>query len=131
MSRALAFKAKLETYGSTIVLKSLATEKCTCWQYGYPNKDHTPCGGTGYLNAGEDETVKAFIFPTSDSQKEYVADVGVAKAGSCKVYLSPDVDLYVYKEMVWDSVTYRIADRDRVTIVDEIIYKSFTAERIS
>lgn len=138
MSKSLLFKEKLAAYGTIVSLIPLGTNKCSCWKNGWPDKDHVPCNGTGYLDAGDPLVVKAFTFPAQRSQrgyhidpKEYHMDMGIAKAGNCKCYFSPDIDLYDYEKVEWEGIIYRLSDRDRIAIDDEIIYKTCTAERIN
>lgn len=128
MGRADAFKAKLETHGSVVSLVPLPTDKCTCWEYGYPDKDHALCGGTGYLTPGDTVSVKAFIFPRSPT--ELTNEIGTVKMGQGTAYFSPDLDLYAYEKVVWDEVTYRMSDRDRAAIGEEIIYRVCSIDRI-
>lgn len=129
MSRSAAFKAKLETYGTLVDLMMLPTDKCSCWKYGYPDKDCTLCGGEGYAAPGPAVSVKAFIFPSTGSSKEFTNEVGTAKMGQCVAYFSPDLDLYQYEKVVWDEVTYRISQRDRAVIGSEIIYRECQLDR--
>lgn len=135
MSRAMAFIGRLEHYGTDILLKpkpsTAPANKCSCWEHGYPDPDCSICGGDGYIVEGSSQTVKAFIFPQTDSEKEVAEDMGIAKGGACRVYLSPEVDLALYEEVTWEEVVYRITQRDKAAIADEIIYKTAILERIN
>ena len=129
MSRASAFKNKLEAFGSSVSLMLLPTTKCSCWEYGYPDKDCALCDGEGYLTSSHVD-VKAFVLPNEASPKEFTNDIGTAKVGECTAFFSPDLDLYDYVKVVWDDVTYTIKDRDREMIGSEIIYRVAKLERV-
>lgn len=128
MGRAAAFKVKLEAYGTLVDLTMLPTTKCSCWEYGYPDKDCAICGGSGYVTPGVVVTVKAFVFPLSPT--ELTNEVGTVKMGKGTAYFSPDLDLYEYENVVWDGVRYAISNRNRELIGEEVIYRDCNLDRI-
>jgi len=133
MSKSGQFIKRLNKYGTDIVVhnKPNVSTKCTCWNFGWPDKDCSICGGKGYIEVPREVGVKAFIFPLRDSDKQIdYMNIGVAIGGQCMAYFSPDMDLDSAQYVEWDNIEYKVTGVDRALIGNEMIYRSCHLDKV-
>jgi len=133
MSKASQYIKRLNMYGTDVIIhnKPSTTHKCTCWEFGWPNKDCPLCGGKGYIDNIGEIIVKAFIFPLRDSDKQIdYMNIGVAIGGQLMGYFSPDLDLDSAQYIIWDNIEYKVTGVDRAIIGSEMIYRSCHLDKV-
>lgn len=133
MSRAKDFIRRVNRYGTTatVYMKPSTDNKCDCWEYNYPDPDCPKCEGDGYLEKARVHTVKAFIFPLRDSNKDIdFINIGHALGGQIMAYFSPDFDLDSAEYVIWNGVKYLVTSVDCAMIEDEMIYRSCHLDRV-
>jgi hypothetical protein len=133
MSKSAEYLKRLNKYGTDVEVHMIPStdNKCTCWEYEWPNKDCPICNGTGYTDEGEVISVKAFVFPLRDSDKELdFINIGIAVGGQVMAYFSPDFDLDSAQYIIWDGIKYKVTGVDRALIADEMMYRSCHMDKV-
>ena len=133
MSKSAEFLKRLNKYGTMVIVHMIPSiaNKCTCWEYEWPDKDCILCNGTGYTDAEEIIETKAFIFPLRDSDKELdFMNIGIAIGGQIMAYFSPEFDLPAAQYIIWDEIKYKVTGVDRALIGKEMMYRSCHLDKV-
>jgi len=133
MSKSEEFIKRLSKYGTDVIVynKPTASEKCSCWEYGWPDKDCVECAGRGYTDNIKVIEIKAFLFPLRDSDKQLdFLNIGVAIGGQIMAYFSPEFDLNSAEYVIWDDIRYKVTGIDRAIIGNEMIYRSCHLDKV-
>jgi hypothetical protein len=133
MSKSEEFIKRLNKYGADVIVhnKPTTSKKCSCWLYGWPDKDCELCGGKGYTDIIKIVETKAFIFPLRDSDKQLdFINIGVAIGGQIMAYFSPEFELSLAEYVFWDDIKYKVTGVDRASIGNEMIYRSCHLDKV-
>lgn len=134
MGRAAQFAKRVLLYGDAITCilfpDTSESNKCSCWEFGWANPDCETCGGSGYLIGGETVTIKGFVQPREQSWKANQEIIGFIPGGDGRVFFSGDTDVDAIDEITWHGDKYKLSNRDKEVIKDEVIYRVATIERV-
>jgi hypothetical protein len=124
-----AFAQKCRKYGQTVTIHwkpdTSDSNKCSCWQDGYPDPDCTSCTD-GYVTVSNPTTVKAFVQDYKKRLGERVVEneqVDTFKKGRKRMYFLPAYDPTEMDYVVFNSKHYRVLEYGEWLVGDTMVYR--------
>lgn len=132
-----AFSKRVHKYGQTVTIywkpSTDASNKCTCWEDGYPDPDCIICGGDGYMVAVASTTTKAFVqdFKKRIGERVILGEsTDYIRSGRKRFYFLPHLIPLNMNYIDFTGDHYRVLEHGEWLIGNDVIYTWATCEVI-